>query len=338
MPAGDPKYPDVRWRPSADLAALRARAALLAHIRRFFETRNVLEVETPLLCSAGVTDPALEPFVVGDDSPIAPAATPNLTASDGLRYLQTSPEYAMKRLLAAGVGDCYQLGKAFRAGEVGRRHNPEYTLLEWYRLGFDHYQLLRETAELVVSVLNRPSWQIWPWGALFQQFLQLDPYRVSVATLTEAAAQAVGPLPDGLDRDGLLDLLMSHVIEPGISSWGVVFVLDYPASQAALAKRIERGGIPVGARFECYVDGIEVANGYWESADAEDMRARFHEDNTIRTRRGLTPKPLDEHLLSAMSAGLPECAGVALGVDRLLMLQLGASALADTMSFDWSRS
>ena len=334
MPAGDPKSPDVSWRPSAGLAALRARAALLAQIRRFFEARNVLEVETPLLCSAGVTDPALEPFVVDDVS----AASPSSTAPGGLRYLQTSPEYAMKRLLAAGVGDCYQLGKAFRAGEVGRRHNPEYTLLEWYRLGFDHYQLLRETAELVTLVLNRTSWQIWPWGELFQQFLQLDPHEASVATLTEAASQALGPLPDGLDRDGLLDLLMSHVIEPSISTWGVVFVLDYPASQAALAKRIERGGISMGARFECYVDGLEVANGYWESADAEDMRVRFQEDNAIRTRRGLTPKPLDEQLLAAMSAGLPECAGVALGVDRLLMLQLGASALADTMSFDWSRS
>jgi len=291
----------------------------------------VLEVETPLLCSAGVTDPALEPLVVAQD------ASGHLSGSPK-RYLQTSPEYAMKRLLAAGIGDCYQLGKAFRAGEVGRRHNPEYTLLEWYREHFDHYQLIRETAELVCSVLHRKRWEVWPWGGLFRQILGIDAHGASLAELQSLALVEVGPLPQGLDRDSLLDLLMSHCIEPAISAWGVVFVVDYPASQAALAKRIDRGGLAVGARFECYVDGIEIANGYWECADAEEMRLRFEEDNRVRLRRGLEPKPIDGNLLAALAAGMPDCAGVALGVDRLLMLKLGVASIAETLAFDWSSS
>lgn len=321
------------WRPTAAPEALLARAALLRDIRQFFFERGVLEIETPLLCSAGVTDPALEPVVAATAITSAPSSK-----KGGVRYLQTSPEYAMKRLLAAGSGDIYQLCKAFRAGEVGRKHNPEYTILEWYRLGIDHHALIREVAELVVTVLNRPGWEVWPWGRLFQDVLNIDAHVASEAELAVLAEQHVGPLPDGLDRDSLLDLLMSHCIEPGIADRGVVFVVDYPASQASLARKLTVNGIEVGARFECYVDGIELANGYWECADATEMRARFEQDNEIRERRGLVPKLIDERLLAAMAAGLPDCAGVALGVDRLLMLKLGVSSLSDVLAFDWAGS
>lgn len=314
----------VDWRPSASLEALHARARLLASIRQFFAARQVLEVETPLLASAGVTDPALEPFCVD-------------TAA-GVRFLQTSPEYAMKRLLAAGSGDIYQLAKAFRADEQGARHNPEYTLLEWYRLGFNHHQLIREVAELLVLVLDRRGWQVWPWEQLFSHVLNLDAPNSSVQQLADCATKVLGHEPPDLDRDGLLDLLMTHAIEPAIASWGMVFVVDYPASQAALARRFERGGSLWGARFECYVDGIEMANGYWEASDAHDLRTRFNADNQIRVSRGLPEYPVDERLLAAMEAGLPDCAGVALGVDRVLMLQEHSERIDNTLAFAWDRA
>ena len=211
------------WQPGATREVLEARARLLADIRQFFADRAVLEVETPLLCQAGVTDTALEPLCV------------DVKAGDS-RYLQTSPEYAMKRLLAAGSGDIFQISKAFRADELGRRHNPEYTLLEWYRLGFDHHELLREVAELLSQLLRINSWEVWPWHALFENILSINPDQVTEGELAQCASSALGqPLPE-LYRSGVLDLLMSHVIEPAIACRGMVFIVDYPASQAALAR------------------------------------------------------------------------------------------------------
>lgn len=313
-----------RWQPSADVGALRARAELLAQIRAFCSDRNVLEVETPLLASSGVTDPALEPLTV--------------TAEDGQRFLQTSPEYAMKRLLAAGSGDIYQLGKAFRAGEIGQRHNPEYTLLEWYRLGFDHYQLIREVAELLVATLNIQSWEIWPYRRLFQDVTGVDPMTGSLAALTEVAAAKLGEIPADLDRDETLDLMMGLIVEPSLRDRGVIFVVNYPASQASLAQKLVEQDQTVGARFECYVDGIELANGYFESGDSTELRARFERDNAIRVSRGLAPKPIDERFLAAMSAGLPSCSGVALGVDRLLAAKMSERDIRKLISFDWAAS
>lgn len=312
------------WQPSAPVAQLRARAELLGQIRQFFSARAVLEVETPLLASAGVTDPALEPFVV--------------PAADGSRYLQTSPEYAMKRLLAAGAPDIYQICKAFRAGEIGRRHNPEYTLLEWYRLGNDHYALIREVAELICSVTDIDGWQCWPYRTLFNHLLSIDPINASRSDLTAVAIQRCGEIPPDLDRDEVLDLLMSHVVEPAIADWGLVFVVDYPASQAALARQIPADDATLGARFEAYVNGIELANGYWEASDAGELRSRFETDNAVRRRRGLPERTIDERLLSAMAAGMPDCAGVALGVDRLLACVLKQTDIRPLMAFDWSAS
>jgi len=313
------------WRPGANNAIQRQRAALLADLRNYFAHRGVIEVETPLLCRAGVSDPALENFEV--------------PSGQETRFLQTSPEYAMKRLLAAGSGDIFQICKAFRLEEQGVRHNPEYTLLEWYRLGFDHYQLAREVGELVAAVLERPGWQVWSWQGVFQEVLGAGAHCASRDDLEELALGKVGDIPLDLDRDGLLDLLMSHCVEPAISGWGIVFIVDYPPSQAALARQIlGASGDLHGARFECYVDGIELANGYWECGDAAELRARFTSDNLLRRTRGQPERIADEYLLEALTAGLPACAGVALGVDRLLTLKSGAKNLDAVLSFGWSRS
>ena len=313
------------WRPVASHGLQRQRAALLSDLRRYFAERDVLEVDTPLLCSSGVTDPALENFVVA--------------CREGTRFLQTSPEYAMKRLLAAGSGDIYQICKAFRAEEVGARHNPEYTLLEWYRLGIDHYCLLHEVGELVCALLDRPGWQVWPWHTLVQHALGSGMHAASRTVLERMARQRIGEIPAGLDRDGLLDLLVSHCVEPAIAGWGVVFIVDYPISQAALARRIETPeGLAVGARFECYVDGMELANGYWECGDVEELTARFTADNERRKQRNQEPRPHDPYLLAALASGLPDCSGVAMGVDRLLALRAGAASLDAVLGFDWVRS
>ena len=315
----------THWRPGADHAVQRQRAALLADLRNYFAQHHIMEVETPLLCRAGVSDPALENFEV-------PCGTET-------RFLQTSPEYAMKRLLAAGSGDIFQICKAFRLEEQGARHNPEYTLLEWYRLGIDHYQLAREVGELVAAVLERPGWQVWSWSALFQEVLGTGAHSASREDLEQLASRRLGDIPSRLERDDLFDLLMSHCVEPEIAGWGIVLVVDYPESQAALARQIlDVMGEPCGARFECYVDGIELANGYWECGDAADLRARFAADNRLRETRGQSSRSPDEQLLGALSAGLPSCAGVALGVDRLLALKTGAQDLDAVLSFAWSRS
>lgn len=313
------------WQPSAALDVLRARAQLFDQLRQFFRDRGVLEVETPLLAQATVTEPAIDAFSV----PVAP------NSAD--RFLQTSPEYAMKRLLAAGAGDLFQICKAFRRGEAGSRHNPEFTLLEWYRCGMDHRQLIREVAELLCEVLECPGWQVWPYRSLFTELLGLDPFSdsIGVPELQRAAQTRLGDIPDGLDRDALLDLLMSHCIEPEVAQWGVVFVTDFPLSQAALARQTQVNGLAVAARFEVWVDGLEVANGYWEEPDAKTLRHRFAHDQRKRVEQGKSPVAMDERLLAAHQYGLPDCAGVALGVDRLLARKLGLGDIRTAVSFGW---
>lgn len=315
----------THWRPSADRSALVARAELLKGLREFFAERHVLEVETPLLSQAPVTDPALENFCV----PLT---------GEGARYLQTSPEYAMKRLLAAGAGDIFQICKAFRSGEVGRRHNPEYTLLEWYRTDFNHTQLMREVGELICAVTGRPGWQVWSWQAAMKQIVGVDPLFMDATALRELVLSQGLEVPSDLDRDALWDILMSHCVEPGIRDWGVVFITDYPASQAALARFTPESGGSLAARFECYVDGLELANGYWECTEADELAQRFEEDNRLRQTRGLAMREIDSHFLAAMLAGVPDCAGVALGIDRLLMVQQGLASIDAALAFDWPRA
>ena len=284
-----------------------------------------MEVDTPLLSQGTIPDSGIDVFRLPGEG------------DEADRYLQTSPESAMKRLLAAGSGDIFQICKAFRQGEAGRHHNPEFTVLEWYRVGWDHTALIREVAEFLGTVLNSDGWQIWPYRALFVEVLGVDPLdeRTSLAALTDLAQSRIGSVPDGLDRDALLDLLMSHCIEPGIGDWGVVFVTDFPPSQVAMARYTSGGNADVAARFECYVHGKELANGYWEQIDADALAAQLHAENTRRRQRGLPERPIDERLLAAHRHGLPECAGVALGVDRLLALKLGADDLVETISFGW---
>lgn len=312
------------WRPACTQALLVARAELYRRIRAFFHARGVLEVETPLLMPASGTDPNLHP--------LTGLYQAHPAAAEQRLYFQTSPEFAMKRLLAAGSGPIYQLGKAFRNGEVGRRHNPEFTMLEWYRPGFSLEQLMDEVEALVCEVLGQLDVRRQTYAELFLEQLALDPHAASLGDLQEVLARHVelGEVP--AERDTCLDLLYSHVIEPSLG--GAVMITDYPASQAALARIMQNTqGQPVARRFELVVNGMELANGYDELCDAAEQRRRFSKDLALRRQRGLPTLPVDEALLAALEAGLPPSAGVALGVDRLLMLATGSAAIQDVLAF-----
>lgn len=313
------------WRPTAGLDALRERAACLKWIRAFFAHRDVLEVETPLLMTSTVTDPQVDGYGV--------------PGCDNERFLQTSPEYAMKRLLAAGSGSIYQICKAFRAGEAGRRHNPEFSILEWYRVGFDHMALMDEVELLVGGILQRSESERISYAALFDEFLGINPHVVDDMELKRLVRVETDTDFNDAPRDTWLDLLMSTVIEPRLSDRGMLFVYDYPASQAALAQRhLNADGHSVGQRFELYVDGLELVNGYHELTDSVEQAERFKSDNQLRSQMQRTTRTVDARLLSALAQGMPACAGAALGLDRLLMLVGGREALADVLSFDWSHS
>lgn len=313
------------WRPGATLDILRARARLNADIRSFFAARGVLEVETPLLGTATATDLHLRSFAVGD------------------RYLQTSPEVAMKRLLAAGSGPIYQLGKAFRAGDRGSRHNPEFTMLEWYRPGFSLAQLMVETEALLLATLGEAlhfvSCERTSYRALFEARFALNPHAADVAMLRAlvAAETSFGDAV-ALDAPGCLDLLFSSCLEPALGRERPLFVSDFPALQAALSRVIVNAdGDRVAARCEVYVRGMELANGYDELLDAAEQRRRFAADNALRREHGLPEIPLDECFLAALAHGLPACSGIALGVDRLLMLRVGAASLDEVLAFSAGR-
>jgi lysyl-tRNA synthetase class 2 len=311
------------WRPTASLGALKRRAAMLAGAREFFAKRGVLEVETPILSAAAVSDPQIESLVTQ-------------VAGLGRFHLGTSPEYAMKRLLAAGSGDIYQVSKVFRDAERGRWHNPEFTLLEWYRLGFDDTALMSEVESLIGNLLA-PHRRLEPaerlsYSAALERHTGVDAYRADDDDLTDAAIRHGIDCRADLDRDAKLDLLMGLVVGPRLGSGHPCFICDYPVSQAALA-RLKPGLPPVAARFELYLDGVELANGFHELANAGEQRARFTQQLNLRGARGQTQPPLDEHLLAALAAGLPDCAGVALGFDRLVAIALGTPRLADAMAF-----
>ena len=317
------------WRPTADRAALQARATLYATIRAFFSAAGVLEVETPLLSRAAVTDPAL-------DSLKTQLALAGFAAERPL-YLHTSPEFAMKRLLAAGSGPIYQICKVFRDGERGRRHHPEFSLLEWYRPGWNTERLMDEVAALVKLALDQPALPVVcvTYRALFQTQLDLDPWQADLETLRATARRVglSGVAELELDRDGWLDLLLTHCLEPTLGRDCLTFVCDYPPSQAALARVKYSDAVLVAERFELYYQGLELANGFAELCDAEEQRARFEADLAQRRACGQLEPPLDEALLAALAHGLPECAGVALGLDRLLMLALGVTDIAAVLSF-----
>ncbi|NQD36569.1 elongation factor P--(R)-beta-lysine ligase [Permianibacter sp. IMCC34836] len=314
----------LSWQPTASLHHLRGRAAVMTSLRRFFADRAVLEVETPVLSAASITDLQLGFMETRWHGP---------GASSGKRlFLHTSPEFPMKRLLCAGYGDIYQICKVFRDDESGRYHNPEFTMLEWYRLGFDHHQLMTEVDALLQQVLRCPAGERLSYAAAFQQVLAIDPHSASDAVLASLCADRAQYTGSALDRDGMLQLLFSICIEPTLGHDRPCFIFDFPASQAALAQ-IRPETPPVASRFEVYVNGIELANGFHELADAAEQRRRFLADNDARHARGLPAGELDEALLAALAQGLPACAGVALGVDRLVMLALGARHIDEVLSF-----
>lgn len=325
------------WVPSATPEALRLRARLYAAIRAFFAARAVLEVETPVLSRAGNTDPNIASFALEFSG--------RTEGAPRTRWLRTSPEFPLKRLLAAGVGDCFELGRVFRDGEAGGRHNPEFTMLEWYRLGFDHVRLAEEAiglAQAALALVGREARVVHrSFRALYRDTLGIDPFTSGVEVLRNALGD-VRIDPEGLTRDDWLDLLMTHRIQPGFPGDQLLAVRDYPASQCALARVRAEGepgdGMPVAERFELYLGTLEVANGYHELRDATEQRARFERDRALRNARGDALPPIDEALLAALGHGLPACAGVALGVDRLLMAMLGTGRIADVLAFDFARA
>jgi lysyl-tRNA synthetase class 2 len=302
---------------------------MLARAREFFAARGVLEVETPVLCASGTSDPQIE------------SLTTTVAGQPASFYLGTSPEFHMKRLLAAGSGDIYQISRVFRDGEHGRWHNPEFTLLEWYRLGFDDSDLMDEVETLTAQLLG-PDRPLQPaerltYAEALHRHAGVDAEGDAAPALTQAALTHGIDCRSMLDRDALLDLLMGAVVGPRLGRERPCFICDYPASQASLA-RLKPGEPAVAARFEWYVDGIELANGFHELADPGEQRARFTRDLAVRRERGRPEPPIDARLLAALRAGLPDCAGVALGFDRLLAVALGAQGLAETLAFPIDRA
>jgi lysyl-tRNA synthetase class 2 len=318
------------WQPTATIEHLQQRAQIITKIRHFFDVRHVIEVDTPLMSHYTITDP----HVVG-----IPAIYTALGSHDKKEmHLQTSPEYAMKRLLAAGSGPIYQICKAFRQGEVGRLHNPEFTMLEWYRLGFDHHALMDEMDELLQITLQTAPAERVSYTDLFEKHLGINPHAANAESLALCAKQKnivlSGTLPD---RDAWLDLLWTHCIEPVVGQERPIFLYDFPASQAALAK-VRDEQPPVASRFEVYFKGIELANGFHELQDASEQAARFARDLDFRKQHGFPDKVIDPRFLAALQNGLPDCAGVALGIDRLVMLALGCDRVADILSFAFERA
>ena len=309
----------MSWQPSADLNTLKARADFSAYIRDFFRVRDVLEVETPLLSKAAVSDASLLPLAV--------------TCLDKTCYLQTSPEYPMKRLLAAGSGDIFQICKVFRDEELGKRHNPEFSMLEYYRLHFDLQTLKDEVAQLVGDYLNIQRRMDLSYRQAFIKYAQLDPFLASDDELQIKVQPFVGELK--LNRDECLDLLISHVVEPNLPKDTLVFIAQYPASQAALAQTYENdSGEWLAQRFELYVNGLELANGYQELTDVVEQKQRFAREQSKSSETRIE----DENFLQALQHGLPDCSGVALGLDRILMLKLQQENISRVLSFDFERA
>ena len=313
------------------LASLQLRAWVYTLIRTFFADRHVLEVETPMLSASGNTDPNIESFQT--------LFSGHVDAGARERWLRTSPEYPLKRLLAAGIGDCYELGRVFRNGEAGGRHNPEFSMLEWYRVGWDHRRLMEDAITLVESALamqgRRAEVLIENYRQFFLDELGVDPLHAPIDDLRALLVdQNIDPA--GLTRDDWLDLLITHRLQPAFPRNRITVIHDYPASQCALAK-IRPGETPLAERFELYLGPYELANGYHELNDAAEQRERFERDNALRRARGQREIPIDEALLAVLDA-MPDCAGVAMGVERLLMCLSDTDAIADVLAFPFSEA
>lgn len=324
----------LNWEPTASISNLRARADFLQQIRLFFAQKNVMEVDAPLLCRTTTTAVHLDSFAVVCSH-----------KGEGLiRYLQTSPEYAMKRLIAAGSGPIYYLGKAFRKEEIGGRHNPEFTMLEWYRPQWSHFELIQEVDALFKEILGCQSAQTITYQNLFESYFNIQPHIAALDALQNIAIESnlipAKNLPE-LDKDGWLDLLFSFGIEPHLGKDAPIAVIDFPASQASLAKIRQVEDVhsyAVAERFEFYYRGMELANGFHELTCAKEQGERFEADLKRRNELNLCELPVDHDLLAALASGFPACSGVAIGVDRLLMLKLNEPNIAHVLPFAWERA
>lgn len=323
------------WRPTANFASITLRAELLSKIRNFFTELGILEVETPILSSCSISDPHIVDFTTNSINRNLPKL-----------YLQSSPESHMKRLIAAGSGCIYQIAKVFRDGEIGRFHNPEFTMLEWYRIGFDYHQLMDEVSSLVIKLIgNYLSLSLVEkisYRDIFRNKLNLDPYNTCITELFESANEHYITIPESMQNqetniDSWLDLLLTHCIIPSLGIGKLTFIYDYPVSQASCAQ-IKNSNIPVSERFELYINGLEIANGFSELTDVEEQKSRLELDNNTRKYLGLTTKIADYYLIEAMKTGLPKCSGVALGIDRVIMLAINADSLESVLAFPINRA
>ena len=324
----------MSWQPTLTWEYAQKRAQVLKKVRHFFDERNIIEVETPALSQGTVTDVHLDAIscrynFLSDSSP----------GQSVKFYLQTSPEFHMKRLLASGYGSIFQIAKAFRHEEAGRFHNPEFTLLEWYRLGFDHFMLMDEVGELLQIILDCKKPDQITYQQLFLDLLNIDPLvadREQLLSLIKDYNKFSDWLTVEQDNDVLLQFILSEIIEPKIGNQRPCFVYNFPRSQASLAKTCEQD-IRVAERFECYFKGVELVNGFNELTDVDIQLARFQEDNQKRKMLSLKEKPIDKNFLAALSHGLPACSGVALGIDRLIMLLLNVEHIEQVISFPADR-
>jgi len=320
---------DISWQPSAEIDTLKRRAQYLADVRLFFAKRTVWEVETPILSQAAPTAPYLDSFTT-DYSPIG-------SQTQTTHYLHTSPEFTMKRLLAADSGSIYQIARVFRNGELSQKHSPEFTMLEWYRPELNLFQLMDEVNDLMRDVFHIDASLRLSYRAVFEFFFKLNIFTCSDDAIKNCALARITSLEREFetDRDGWLAILMSYVVEPRLAALNLpLFIYDFPASQAQLATiKSDRAGYRVAERFELYINGVELANGYNELCDADELHQRLEHDNQQRQQQNKASIPVDEHLLSAMRYGLPECSGVAMGFDRLLMLALDKPTIQEVQSF-----
>lgn len=314
----------THWQPSADIQHLLDRAKIIAEIRQFFTERGLLEVETPVLSEFGVTDLHLSTF---NTEFIAPFGEQSKTL-----WLSTSPEYHMKRLLAAGSGPIFQISKVFRNEEAGNRHNPEFTMLEWYRPHFNMHRLINEVDDLLQQILDCPPAESLSYQFAFQEYVGLDPLSATRQELVEMARKHHFMADENEDRDTLLQFLFSEVVEPQIGQERPVAIYHFPSTQAALAQ-VSSEDQRVAERFEFYYKGLELANGFHELTDAREQRRRFEQDNRQREKHGLPIRAIDERFLAALEAGMPNSSGVALGIDRLVMVALGCSHINEVISF-----
>ncbi|TNH05454.1 elongation factor P--(R)-beta-lysine ligase [Testudinibacter sp. TR-2022] len=313
-----------QWQPSAAIKNIIARAKIIAELRSFFIDRGLLEVDTPILSEYAVTDVHLAVFETQFNAPFQSEAKP--------LFLGTSPEYHMKRLLAAGSGPIFQICKVFRNEEAGRNHNPEFTMLEWYRPHFDMYRLINEVDDLLQQILDCEPAESFSYQFIFQEYVGLDPLSAEKTELAKKAAEHGLVDAAKQSRDMLLQFLFSQIVEPNIGQERPAAVYYFPTSQAALAQ-ISSEDHRVAERFEFYYKGLELANGFNELTDADEQLHRFERDNKQRTASGLPLREIDPRFIAALQQGMPQCAGVALGVDRLLMIALGQQNIADVISF-----